>query len=147
MRQSSEDREPVYMISVAAKLCEVHEQTLRLYERLGLIRPQRANGRNRLFSEDDIRRVREIQTLTQVMGVNLAGVEVILRLKEQMRKMRADVERELTRLRAETVAEFERVVKQFNAPVHYKVPLPEPLPFEWEDADLAAEELERRKAT
>ncbi len=129
--------EPVYMISVAAKLCDVHEQTLRLYERVGLLHPERVRGKNRLYSQADIERVRQIQTLTQVMGVNLAGVEVILRMKEQMRRMRRDVEHELARLHQETVAEFERVVKQFSVPVEYRVPLPAELPTHWEENDDA----------
>ncbi|HOP80831.1 MAG TPA: MerR family transcriptional regulator, partial [Armatimonadota bacterium] len=63
--------EPVYMIGVAAKLCEVHPQTLRMYERLGLIRPRRAGTKNRLYSQADIERLQQIQRLTQEMGVNL----------------------------------------------------------------------------
>lgn len=85
--------QPVYMIGVAAKLCGVHPQTLRQYEKLGLCVPARIGDRNRLYSEEDIERVRKIQRLTQEMGVNLAGVELILRLLDEMEEMKADFER------------------------------------------------------
>jgi MerR family transcriptional regulator/heat shock protein HspR len=75
-------REPVYVISIAARMVDMHPQTLRLYERLGLLKPAR-QGLNRLYSEYDIERLRQIQRLTQDLGVNLAGVEVILKLLER----------------------------------------------------------------
>ena len=68
------ENQPVYMIGVAAQLCNVHPQTLRQYERLGLVVPSRAGAKNRLYSESDILRVRRIQRLTQELGVNLAVV-------------------------------------------------------------------------
>lgn len=85
---------PVYMIGVAAQLAGVHPQTLRQYERLGLVVPSRVGGKNRLYSEADIHRVRRIQRLTQQMGVNLAGVELILRLLEEMDEMSREFERQ-----------------------------------------------------
>ena len=87
--------QPVFMIGVAAELCGVHPQTLRQYERLGLVVPSRAGAKNRLYSEMDIRRVQKIQRLTQEMGVNLAGVELILRLLDEMEDVRRDMERQL----------------------------------------------------
>lgn len=95
------DNQPVYMIGVAASLCNVHPQTLRQYERLGLVVPSRAGAKNRLYSENDIRRVRRIQRLTQEMGVNLAGVELILRLLDDMEDMRRDMERQMEEYAAE----------------------------------------------
>jgi len=89
------DNQPVYMIGVAANLCGVHPQTLRQYERLGLVVPSRAGAKNRLYSELDIKRVQRIQRLTQEMGVNLAGVELILRLLDDMEDMRKDMEQQL----------------------------------------------------
>src|ERR1700722_8667658 len=86
------ENQPVYMIGVASELCGVHPQTLRQYERLGLVIPSRVGAKNRLYSENDILRVRRIQRLTQGMGVNLAGVEVILRLLDDMEDMRRDME-------------------------------------------------------
>ncbi|MFQ6131313.1 MAG: heat shock protein transcriptional repressor HspR [Armatimonadota bacterium] len=85
--------EPVYVISVAAKLLQCHPQTLRLYEREGLLEPARSPHNIRLFSEADLERVRQIQRLTQDMGVNIAGVEVILDLLDQIRELQNEVAR------------------------------------------------------
>ena len=84
-------REPVYVISIAARMVEMHQQTLRLYERLGLLRPAR-QGLNRLYSDYDISRMRQIRRLTQDLGVNLAGVEVILNLLEKIEELQDEVE-------------------------------------------------------
>jgi MerR family transcriptional regulator/heat shock protein HspR len=86
------ENHPVYMIGIASELCGIHPQTLRQYERLGLVVPSRVGAKNRLYSESDILRVRRIQRLTQGMGVNLAGVEVILRLLDEMEDLRKDME-------------------------------------------------------
>ena len=91
--------EPLYMISVAARLCDLHPQTLRMYERLGLVRPARISSKNRVYSAADIERLRQIQRLTQDMGVNLAGVEVILDLLDKMQKLQEHMESEIERLR------------------------------------------------
>ena len=106
MRSSNQ---PVYMIGVAAEMCGVHPQTLRQYERLGLVVPSRAGAKNRLYSDDDISRVRRIQRLTQDMGVNLAGVELILRLLDDMEEMRRDMESQLR----EYIDEAERRITSF----------------------------------
>jgi MerR family transcriptional regulator/heat shock protein HspR len=91
--------EPLYTISIAARLVRperpeepIHPQTLRMYEKLGLVTPQRV-GKNRLYSNRDIQRLRQIQRFTQDMGVNLAGVEVILQLLEKMEQMQHDMDR------------------------------------------------------
>lgn len=84
-------KEPVYVISIAAKMVDMHPQTLRLYERLGLLKPAR-QGLNRLYSEHDIARLRQIQRLTQDMGVNLAGVEIILNLLEKIEELQDELE-------------------------------------------------------
>jgi len=83
--------EPAYVISVAAARVGMHPQTLRLYERVGLVKPAR-RGANRLYSDWDIERLLQIQRLTQELGVNLAGVEVILSLLEQMAQLQAELE-------------------------------------------------------
>jgi MerR family transcriptional regulator/heat shock protein HspR len=93
--------EPVYAISVAARLCDMHPQTLRLYERLGLVKPNRMDNRNRLYSEIDIERLKQIQRLTQDLRINLAGVEVIFNLLDQMEQMRAEMESEIEQLQKE----------------------------------------------
>lgn len=83
---------PVYVISIAAELVDMHPQTLRLYERKGLIRPGRSSGKTRLYSERDIEHLREIRRLTQELGVNLAGVEEIMRLRFELETSRAHLE-------------------------------------------------------
>jgi len=110
MRPVKKD-EPVYMISVAARLCALHPQTLRMYERLGLVRPARIGSKNRLYSEEDIDRLRQIQRLTQDMGVNLAGVEVILGLLERMQKMQEEMDSEIDKMRREMEELIRRLEK------------------------------------
>jgi MerR family transcriptional regulator/heat shock protein HspR len=84
--------EPCYIISVAARLVGLHPQTLRYYETAGLLKPGRSPGNRRLYSPADIERLRHIQRLTGEMGVNLAGVETILSLMEEVEQMRAEME-------------------------------------------------------
>jgi MerR family transcriptional regulator/heat shock protein HspR len=91
MRHSTE--EPVYYISVAARLIAAHPQTLRMYERVGLICPKRTPQGLRLYSEHDIEKLRQIQRLTQELGVNLAGVDIILKLLDQIAELQARAER------------------------------------------------------
>lgn len=91
-RKEDLSREPVYLIGVAARICGMHPQTLRLYERLGLVQPHRVGNSKRLYSEADIARLKRIQHLTQHLGVNLAGVEVILRLLERIDRMNQEME-------------------------------------------------------
>src|SRR5262245_42102313 len=81
-----------FAISVAARLLGVHAQTLRSYERQGLIVPSRTKGRIRLYSLDDIRRAQQVRRLVEDLGVNLAGVEVILRLTERIRALELQIE-------------------------------------------------------
>ncbi len=88
-----EDFDPCFTISVAARILGVHAQTLRYYERVGLIEPSRSRGNNRLYSSRDIERLRQIKTLMDDLGVNLAGVEVILRMREQMAEMEMEIKR------------------------------------------------------
>ncbi len=111
------DRTPLYMIGIAAQLCGVHPQTLRQYERIGLLNPSRVGAKNRLYSESDIERVRRIQRLTQGMGVNLAGVEVILRLLDQMEEMRLDVEAQMQEYAQEVERRFAGLLENPNIPV------------------------------
>jgi MerR family transcriptional regulator, heat shock protein HspR len=92
---------PIYMISVAAELVGMHPQTLRMYETKGLVRPQRTPGGTRLYSEADIERLRIVQRLTSELGLNLAGVELVLRLEDELRKAHAQVERLQEQLRRE----------------------------------------------
>ncbi len=89
--------EPVYLISVVANMLEIHPQTLRQYEREGLVEPSRTQGRMRLYSQRDIDRMKLILRLTRQMGVNLAGVDIVLQLKAQI----DDMQKEIDQLRSE----------------------------------------------
>jgi MerR family transcriptional regulator/heat shock protein HspR len=100
-----------YMISVAAELVGMHPQTLRIYEQKGLVRPTRTAGNTRLYSEADLERLRLIQRLTTELGLNLAGVEHVLRLEDQLRKMQARFDR-LEREMRERMREVEREYKR-----------------------------------
>ncbi|AKF25193.1 MerR family transcriptional regulator [Sulfurovum lithotrophicum] len=84
--------EPVYLISVVATMLDIHPQTLRQYEREGLVEPSRTQGRMRLYSQRDIDRMKLILRLTRQMGVNLAGVDIVLQLKEQIEEMQKEIE-------------------------------------------------------
>ena len=92
--------EPLYLIGVAAKLCEMHPQTLRTYERIGLVIPVRVGSKNRMYSQNDIEKLKRIQEYPQNMGVNLAGVEVILKLLKKMDNMQEAHQQEVERLRS-----------------------------------------------
>jgi MerR family transcriptional regulator, heat shock protein HspR len=87
------DDRPRYMISVAADLVGMHPQTLRIYESKGLVRPRRTAGNTRLYSDADLERLKLIQRLTTELGLNLAGVEHVLRLEDELRRMRARMDR------------------------------------------------------
>jgi MerR family transcriptional regulator/heat shock protein HspR len=100
-----------YMISVAAELVGMHPQTLRIYESKGLVRPQRTSGNTRLYSDADLERLRLIQQLTTELGLNLAGVEMVLRLEDQMTRMQRRMERMERELR-ERMRDVERQYKR-----------------------------------
>ena len=85
--------EPVYLISVVAKLMNIHPQTLRQYEREGLLKPSRTEGRMRLYSQRDIDKLKVILTLARDMGVNLAGIDIILQLKEEIEELQNEIKR------------------------------------------------------
>src|ERR671931_1865232 len=87
------DDRPRYMISIAAELVGMHPQTLRIYESKGLIRPKRTAGNTRLYSEADVERLRLIQRLTTDLGLNLAGVEQVLKLEDELQRMRRRLDR------------------------------------------------------
>jgi MerR family transcriptional regulator/heat shock protein HspR len=111
MRPEEEDR-AVYIISVAAELAGVHPQTLRIYERKGLLRPARTAGNTRRYSDRDIERLRMIQRLTQVEGLNLAGVRMIVEMEDEIERMRQRVsalDSELQRARRRLRQEINRL--------------------------------------
>jgi MerR family transcriptional regulator/heat shock protein HspR len=104
------DERPRYMISVAADLVGMHPQTLRIYESKGLLRPKRTAGNTRLYSEADVERLRLIQKLTNELGLNLAGVEQVLRLEDELRRMH----RRLDRLEREMRDAISQVHRQYR---------------------------------
>ena len=87
------ESEPCYVISVAARFVGLHAQTLRYYERVGLIEPSRSEGKQRLYSDYDIEKLRRIKSLTDDMGINLAGVEVVLKLMDRILQMESEIDR------------------------------------------------------
>jgi MerR family transcriptional regulator, heat shock protein HspR len=97
-----EEQEPCYVISVAAKLVSLHPQTLRYYDRVGLIRPSRTSGRMRLYSQRDIDILRKIARLTEDLGVNLAGVEVVLNMSMRIEEL----QEKLATLQKQSAAEI-----------------------------------------
>ena len=101
---------PIYMISIAAELVGMHPQTLRIYETKGLVRPQRTPGGTRMYSEADVERLRIIQRLTSELGLNLAGVELVLRLEDELRKAHTQIER----LQQQVKQEVENVHRQYR---------------------------------
>ena len=101
------DERPRYMISVAADLVGMHPQTLRIYEQKGLVRPKRTAGNTRLYSERDLERLRLIQRLTTELGLNLAGVERVLMLEDELKRVRARAER-LERQMRDEIAQVHR---------------------------------------
>ncbi len=100
-----EDSEPCYVISIAARMVGLHAQTLRYYERVGIIEPSRSRGNRRLYSADDIERLKRIKTLMNDLGVNLAGVEVIIRMSQRMIEMEHQIQEMEERIKRLTEAE------------------------------------------
>ena len=113
------DARPRYMISVAAELVGMHPQTLRLYEAKGLVRPKRTPGNTRLYSEADLGRLREIQRLTTELGLNLAGVERVLSLEDELVRLRAQLarlEREMRHAVEQTHRQYRRELVLYERP-------------------------------
>jgi MerR family transcriptional regulator/heat shock protein HspR len=110
----------VFMISVAAELADMHPQTLRMYEARGLIEPKRSPKGTRLYSQEDVERLRRIQEMTAELGMNLAGVEKVFELEDELarmsRRMEA-LERRAEKVREELEAEVERVRREFRAEI------------------------------
>ena len=121
-----ESKRGVYMISVAAELAGMHPQTLRIYEARGLITPKRSPKNTRLYSADDVERLRRIQELTTELGMNLAGVEKVFELEEEMERMRRRMralERQAAKVQQELRAEIDRVRRSMkNELVLYEAP-------------------------
>lgn len=121
---ADERQRPLFMISIAAELAEMHPQTLRLYERRGLIRPRRSLKKTRLYSMEDVDRLRTIQRLTTEVGLNLAGVERVLELQDEVERLYervAALESELLALALEAETKAEEIHRSYRREL---VPVP-----------------------
>ncbi|HEY0417061.1 MAG TPA: helix-turn-helix transcriptional regulator [Gaiellaceae bacterium] len=115
----TDDERPRYMISVAAELVGMHPQTLRIYEQKGLVRPKRTAGNTRLYSDADVERLRLIQRLTTELGLNLAGVERVLHMEDELQRMRRRIERmeqEMRRALEEVHRQYRRDLILYRPP-------------------------------
>jgi MerR family transcriptional regulator/heat shock protein HspR len=110
-RDNSNREQGVYVISVAAEIVGMHPQTLRLYEREGLLEPKRTGGKSRRYSDVDIERLREIQELTRVFGINLAGVKMVIEMRERLNHLEELIE-EIDERREQLEKEMEREIEQ-----------------------------------
>jgi MerR family transcriptional regulator, heat shock protein HspR len=136
------DERGVYIISVAAELVGVHPQTLRIYERKGLLSPSRTSGNTRRYSDRDIQRLQTIQRLTQD-GVSLAGVQLILEMEDQMEKLRGrmrELRAEMERARRQALDEVEQVRRQHRADI---VPLADVVRFTVPQSESRAADVRR----
>ena len=120
------DDRPRYMISVAADLVGMHPQTLRIYEQKGLVRPQRTAGNTRLYSDSDVERLRLIQRLTTELGLNLAGVERVLHMEDELQRM----QRRLVRMEQEMRAALDEVHRFYRRDLVLYRPPQAPVPRE-----------------
>lgn len=105
----------LFMISIVSEMLGIHPQTLRLYEREGFIKPKRSIGNTRLYSEEDVEKLEMILRLTRELGVNLAGVEVILSMREKMEQMQREMDETIHQLREELARELVRRQEMKNA--------------------------------
>lgn len=124
MEAAVTDNHPRYMISVAAELVGMHPQTLRIYEQKGLVRPRRTAGNTRLYSDADVDRLRLIQRLTTEIGLNLAGVERVLHLEDELQRMR----RRLDRMEREMRQAIDDVHRQYRRDLVLYRPATSPAP-------------------
>ena len=146
---SPERERGVYMISVAAELAGMHPQTLRIYEARGLIEPQRSPKNTRLYSQEDVDRLRRIQELTTELGMNLAGVERVFELEDQLAKLRRrmrNLERQTERLQRDFEQELDRVRRSFKRELVKYEPPGQALQPAQGDGPAVRVRIERRSA-
>lgn len=113
-----------YMISAVAELYKLHPQTLRLYERVGLLKPSRSQGNTRLYTDSDLERLEVILTLTREMGVNLAGIEVVLNMREKMAEMQRQMETFASFVQQELARGLRTAAEPASASALMRVPPP-----------------------
>ena len=142
-------RKGYYSISIVAKMFDVHQQTIRLYEKEGLITPQRTAGGTRLFSEEDVDRLEEIINLTHKMGVNIAGVEMILKLQRKIKKLQDDMNKVFEQTKEQLVDESSTLKKQAtqqaNQLLAYKKEAPKLADSSHDPIDAHADEAEQNQ--
>ena len=114
------ESKPRYVISIAASIVGIEAHTLRYYERLGLVQPERSSGNIRLYSEEDVARLRYVKTLMSDCGVNLAGVEVALRLMQQMKEMQRQIEEMERKIKKVAKAEIEDMIENIIEDAEWK---------------------------
>jgi MerR family transcriptional regulator/heat shock protein HspR len=114
------ESKPRYVISIAARIVGIEAHTLRYYERLGLVQPERSSGNIRLYSEEDVDRLRYVKTLMSDCGVNLAGVEVALRLMQQMKEMQRQIEEMERKIKKVAEAEIEDMIENIIEDAEWK---------------------------
>jgi MerR family transcriptional regulator, heat shock protein HspR len=118
-------KEGAYMISVVAEMYDIHPQTLRLYEREGLLKPSRSEGNTRLYTEDDLKRLEFILNLARDLGVNIAGIAIILQMRERMEAMNAQMQ-EFVRYIQQEVMNRAQQAHQSGAIVPFRKPIDQP---------------------
>src|ERR1700758_4716194 len=128
-------RKAAYMISAVAEQYQIHPQTLRLYEREGLLKPSRSEGNTRLYTDDDLERLEVILKLTRDLGVNLAGVEIILNMREKMAAMQRQIETFVATLNQELA---QRVGKPAEEAKHSLIPVITMTPLASRESELAS---------
>ena len=114
------ESKPRYVISIAASIVGIEAHTLRYYERLGLVQPERSSGNIRLYSEEDVDRLRYVKTLMSDCGVNLAGVEVALRLMQHMKEMQRQIEEMERKIKKVAKAEIEDMIENIIEDAEWK---------------------------
>lgn len=134
----------VYMISSVAEQYGIHPQTLRLYEREGLLLPSRSDGNTRLYTDEDLERLEVILQLTRELGVNLAGVEIILNMREKMAAMQRQIEEFVATLNREIVTQFHQQPAA-PEPANSLIPVARPIPVVVRPNNSAQPEKARKK--
>src|SRR3990172_9083970 len=122
-----------FSISAVAKMFSVHQQTIRLYEKEGLINPKRSTGNTRMFSEEDVNKLEEIIYLTHQLGINLAGVEMILKLQKQVKKMQRDMNKMFKQARTDLTQETESRKNTISSHLQQLRKLTKSVPFSSEE--------------
>jgi MerR family transcriptional regulator/heat shock protein HspR len=131
-----------YMISAVAEQYQIHPQTLRLYEREGLLAPSRSEGNTRLYTDDDLERLEVILKLTRELGVNLAGVEIILNMREKMAGMQRQIEQFVSTLNHEFTVRARRTAEE---PQHSLIPVIQITSLTSRESERKADPKKRRK--